>query len=203
VIPQHLSNSFEHATPKFIVDPAREVLGKIDLDPASCMEANKTVRATIYYSPPHCGLTYPWFGRIFLNPPGGAFVVTKKMRTSMPAEEADELAEQFAAEAERWKTKSRAVAWWRKLTEEYVDGRTQEAIFIGFSLDILQASQGEEWLDILKFPLCVPEKRIQFDSNGKAGKAPTHGNVIVYLPHRAGDSQKFAEAFADIGSVSI
>jgi hypothetical protein len=204
MIPQHLSNSAEHQTPAYIVEPSRKVLGMIDLDPASCAEANKVVQALTYYAPPHDGLMFDWYGRVLLNPPGGALVLTEKMRANMSAEEGDELAEQFAAETERWKTKSRAVAWWRKLTEEYLCGHSREAIFVGFNLDILQASQGEEaWPDVLKFPLCVPRKRIEFLSNGKSGKMPTHGNVIVYLPHRAGDSQKFAEAFADVGSVSI
>jgi ParB family chromosome partitioning protein len=204
VIPQHLSNSADHQTPGYIIKPARQVLVEFDCDPASCAEANEVVRALTYYAPPFDGLTFDWYGRVLLNPPGGALVMTKKIRDTMSQEEADELAEQWACEAERWKTKSRAVAWWRKLTEEWLEQRTREAIFVGFSLDILQASQGEEaWPDVLKFPLCVPEKRIAFTSNGKPGKMPTHGNVIVYLPHRKGDSTKFEAAFAPLGSVSI
>jgi hypothetical protein len=204
MIPQHLSNSVEHRTPTYIVDAARAVLGGIDLDPASCTEANKVVRALTYYALPHDGLEFAWDGRVFLNPPGGSLIMTKKKRAELSDEDADELAEQWAAEAERWKTKSRAVCWWRKLVEEYFEGRCREAIFVGFSLDILQASQGEEqWLDVLKFPLCVPEKRMHFVSNGKSAKMPTHGNVIVYLPHQSGDSHRFEEVFREIGSVSI
>lgn len=204
MIPQHLSNSAEHQTPSYIVEPSRKVLVRIDLDPASCTEANKVVQALTYYAPPHDGLLFDWDGRVLLNPPGGALVVTKKMRESMPAEAAAELSEQFAEEVERWKTKSRAVAWWRKLTEEYLEGRCHEAIFIGFNLDILQASQGEEaWPDILKFPICVLEKRIKFVSNGEPGKMPTHGNVVAYLPHEAGDSYRFEAEFSHLGSVSI
>lgn len=37
-------------TPQFIIDAAREVLGTIDLDPASDSEANKTVKAIKFYS---------------------------------------------------------------------------------------------------------------------------------------------------------
>jgi hypothetical protein len=204
VIPQHLSNSAEHQTPAYIVEPSRRVLGKIDLDPASCTEANEVVQALTYYAPPFDGLTFDWYGRVLLNPPGGALVMTKKMMKKIGYEAAAELSEQFAEEAERWKTKSRAVAWWRKLTEEWLEGNTHEAIFVGFNLDILQASQGEdEWPDILKFPLCVPQRRIQFVSSGESGRQPTHGNVIVYLPHCAGDSEKFEAAFAHLGSVSV
>lgn len=201
MIPQHLSNSVEHPTPSFIVEAAREVMGGIDLDPASCTAANEVVRALTYYALPHDGLTFDWYGRTFLNPPGGSLIMTEKIRKTMTEEQADELKEQWAAETERWKTKSRAVVWWRKLTEEYFEERSREAIFIGFNLDILQASQGEEeWPDVLKFPLCIPEKRIAFN-----GKMPTHGNVIVYLPNlnRPGSSCKFEDVFEHLGSVSI
>lgn len=206
MIPQHLSKSSLHCTPGYIVEPSRAVMGGIDLDPASTAEANATVRALYYIAPPHDGLTRDWDGRVFLNPPGGSLVLTKKMRAGMAEEEAGELADQYAAEAERWKTRSRAVAWWRKLTEEYLDGRTREAIFVGFSIDILQASQcdNEFWPDVLKFPICVPSARIPFELDGKPGNEPTHGNVIAYLPNlkQPGSSRRFEEAFREIGSVS-
>lgn len=176
MIPQHLSNSVEHPTPLFIVEAAREVMGGIDLDPASCTAANEVVRALTYYALPHDGLTFDWYGRVFLNPPGG---------------------KSGKDWGERYKSRSNAVVWWRKLLDEYFEGHCSEAIFVGFNLDILQASQGqEEWPDVLKFPLCVPSKRIAF-----TGKDPTHGNVIVYLPNL--NRHKFEAAFRDIGSVSI
>jgi len=59
----------EWYTPPQVVDAAREAMGNIDLDPASCEEANKTVRATKYYDVAEDGLTLPWEGRIWCNPP--------------------------------------------------------------------------------------------------------------------------------------
>jgi hypothetical protein len=207
VIPQHLSESSVHCTPSRIVEPSRSVMGGIDLDPASSAEANKTVRALTYVAPPFDGLTSDWYGRVFLNPPGGNLIMTEKIRATMTEEEADELVEQWAHERKRWKTKSRAVAWWRKLTEEYLDGRCREAIFVGFNLDILHASQGQGdvWPDVLKFPICVPLSRIRFEIEGVPGNEPTHGNVIVYLPNLnvPDSSLKFGEVFREIGSVSI
>jgi hypothetical protein len=56
-------------TPADYIKAATEVLGKIDLDPASDREANKTVGATIIYTEQQDGLAQEWPGRIFLNPP--------------------------------------------------------------------------------------------------------------------------------------
>jgi len=59
----------EWYTPARYVELARRVLGAIDLDPASCDAAQKTVRATTYYTKAEDGLSREWRGRIWLNPP--------------------------------------------------------------------------------------------------------------------------------------
>jgi ParB family transcriptional regulator, chromosome partitioning protein len=67
----HSSESNEHFTPAYIVEPARELLGDIDLDPASCVAANKVIRAKKFYDETRDGLSVHWFGRVFLNCPYG------------------------------------------------------------------------------------------------------------------------------------
>jgi len=69
---QSLSN--EHYTPAKYIEAARTVLGGIDLDPASCEEANKTVKATEFFTKDDDGLTKEWGGRVWLNPPYGGDV---------------------------------------------------------------------------------------------------------------------------------
>jgi len=69
----------EWYTPAAIVDMAREVLGEIDLDPASSEMAQRTVRAAQWHGKDEDGLTFEWRGRIWCNPPyshplGTAFV---------------------------------------------------------------------------------------------------------------------------------
>lgn len=59
----------EWYTPAEYVDAAREVLGEIDLDPASSEIANARVRAKSFCSIDDDGLSKQWAGRVWLNPP--------------------------------------------------------------------------------------------------------------------------------------
>lgn len=63
--------SHEWYTPKIYIDAARHVLGTIDLDPASCAQANEIIQATRYYSQEQDGLQQEWHGSVWLNPPYG------------------------------------------------------------------------------------------------------------------------------------
>jgi len=63
------SGDDEWYTPRDIIEAARSVLGEIDLDPASCDVANKTVKAKKYYTICDDGLTKEWKGRVWMNPP--------------------------------------------------------------------------------------------------------------------------------------
>lgn len=66
-------NSFsgdnEWYTPARYVDMAREVMGAIDTDPASNPTAQRTVRATTYYTAETNGLDKEWYGKVWMNPP--------------------------------------------------------------------------------------------------------------------------------------
>jgi len=64
----HSVDSSAWYTPASYVEPARDLMGGIDLDPASDASANGIVQATSFYSFPD-GLMSPWSGRLFVNPP--------------------------------------------------------------------------------------------------------------------------------------
>lgn len=64
-----LTGDNEWFTPQYYVELVRSVLGVIDLDPASHEEAQKVVRAEAFFTKADNGLTRPWHGKVFLNPP--------------------------------------------------------------------------------------------------------------------------------------
>lgn len=66
-----MSKSREWYTPARYLRLVRALMGGIDLDPASCSVAQRTVQAARYFSADDNGLAHPWPGRVFLNPPYG------------------------------------------------------------------------------------------------------------------------------------
>jgi hypothetical protein len=67
------SESVEWYTPKIYIEAARDVMGSIDLDPASSEMANEIVKATRYITQDDIpdGLSQNWEGNVWLNPPYG------------------------------------------------------------------------------------------------------------------------------------
>lgn len=69
--PLHSAKTSEWHTPGELIEPARRVLGEIDLDPASSAEANARIGAAVFFSKATNGLTSPWPENcaVLLNPP--------------------------------------------------------------------------------------------------------------------------------------
>jgi phage N-6-adenine-methyltransferase len=59
----------ESYTPAIYIESVREVLGEIDLDPASNDVAQQVVKAAQWYGEADDGLSKDWHGTVFLNPP--------------------------------------------------------------------------------------------------------------------------------------
>lgn len=67
---QFSQNTVEWYTPEKYVAAVTEVLGRIELDPASCQAANLTVKAERFFDVETDGLAQEWVAAtVFLNPP--------------------------------------------------------------------------------------------------------------------------------------
>jgi DNA N-6-adenine-methyltransferase (Dam) len=147
--------SNEWYTPSKYVEAAREVMGTIDLDPASCALANETVRATRYYTQEDDGLTKEWHGNVWLNPPFNRLHQSEVGRSSII---------QF---------------WIQHLLKEYQHKRVRQAILL-FPLRL-----ETQWFQLLwPFPHCFPKGRIIFDQPQGRKESPPFGSGFSYLgPH--------------------
>ncbi len=61
--------SLEYYTPEQFINAARDVMGSIDTDPATCEVAQKWIKAKTFYTEKEDGLSKEWSGNVWLNPP--------------------------------------------------------------------------------------------------------------------------------------
>lgn len=154
-------------TPREVVEFVREVLGAIDLDPATSAYWNHwSVKATTFYDENTNGLAQRWRGRVILNPPG-----------TLDGDDG-----------------SAPLKFWKKLVRHYLDGDVTSAVFVGFSIEqlcVLQSAGNDALPSPLKYLTLVPGGRFRFlertEGNGppKIGKAPMHGNFVTLLHDRS------------------
>lgn len=182
---QHSSRTDRWHTPRPIIEMVQHVLDGIDLDPCSERAANKRVGAGRFYTAKDDGLSKSWDEdwvysdayvcspvSVFVNPPGG-----------------------------KRDGESNARLWWRKLMAERAKGNIKHAIWLSFNLGHLQSTQGDT-PSILDFPICVPRKRIRFlRPDGTPGTAPSHNNVVAYVPGLVDETARFLEVFRELGKV--
>ena len=66
------SKTGEWFTPKEIIDSVLEVFGgQIDVDPCSNNKSTPVIPADIHYTMEDNGLSQPWYGKVYMNPPYG------------------------------------------------------------------------------------------------------------------------------------
>ncbi len=198
---RHTCDSPEWYTPSPFVEAAREVMGGIDLDPASHEQANLTVKADRFFTAEDDGLKRPWRAlRIFINPPGGKNADGKPL----------------------------VPAFWRHMMSEWAHGHFSAGIWIGYSLEQLQTLQGVAHFSPLDFPICVTSKRIAFVENeakkrarleeidavnilrkargeklrprNENGASPSHSNYITYI---GTNTEAFENVFSQFGKVRL
>ena len=93
-VPHVSQNSGENEwyTPAVYIEAAKQVMGEIDLDPASSAKAQETVGARVWYDKDENGLEQDWTGRVWLNPPYASGLIDKfmaKLRESFDSRHVD------------------------------------------------------------------------------------------------------------------
>lgn len=231
----HSSASNEHGTPDDLIGGAWATLGRIDLDPASDEHFNALVGAERILTAETNGLTSPWWptggpGTVFLNPPGG--LVDADGRALIKATGRRKACAETGAcglppgkDHKHHGVTSSAKLWWAKLAVEFARGRVEAAIFVGFTLELLQSAQGAlpRGLDAIlgkdldgtayerapsaphQHALCLPRERLDFltlheDGRLRPGKDNTHASFVAYLGRYP---ERFRLNFSKIGGVVI
>lgn len=172
----HSSASVEWYTPVWLVERCRTVLGDIHTDPCSCEEAQKVIKAGEWFGEEHDGLSQPWYGNVFMNPPGGW--ATPEV-------------------SEKWGSRSNAQCWHAKLIHEMSHHNTLNAIVVCFNLDTLRALQPKD-------PICILRNRVKFDKleNGKRvpGGSPAHGTGLILLSDSVKMRKLWVQEMSHVGA---
>lgn len=112
-------------TPPPVVAAARAVMGGIDLDPASCEEANRVVRADTFWTAQDSPLGRDWFGRVWLNPPysdGQVRRFVDYLHAQIPNVDAALVVQPCNTSAASWRSLRRADAVCWLPDEDWADG---------------------------------------------------------------------------------
>lgn len=167
------SNLLTWVTPPVYIEAARDVLGGIDLDPASSPRANQVVQADRCYSleAGEDGLLLPWYGRVWLNPPYGR-VREKSNRGGQDV-------------------------WSTRLLDQYA------ARYVGSGILLVNAVPDRVWFQPLwSWPIVFTDHRILFlhPETLVPGRRPTHGSAFVYIGR---DWRKFIGVFRRFGHAVV
>lgn len=189
------SGDTEYYTPEFITDGSREVMGSIDLDPATSKTANHFVKAENIFTAKDDGLAQPWFGNIWMNHPfHSGWKACKPDCQRVSCLKINKKTGQ--ARGHIYHDIPSNLDWVKKFIREYTEGRVEQACCITY------ACTSETWFKQLLFhPQCFLQPRTNYylpDGTLKAGV--TKGSVVTYL----GDNlDAFVSVFSKYGVVKV
>jgi phage N-6-adenine-methyltransferase len=119
----HSSESNEWFTPPWILTRVHKLFGHIDLDPASCYEANQHVGARRYFTEVDDGLTRSWKATtVFLNCPYGRRNGGKSNKLLWSTKMVDSYMRGEFFEGVLIVTASVGDVWWSKLFARWPSG---------------------------------------------------------------------------------
>lgn len=168
------SGNVEQYTPPHIIDCVRNILGTIDVDPASSLIANLTVKAKRFFTKEN-DILIPTLNRCWgICDENDNYIKPSKLFMNHPY------------------SRTNNPLWINKLVKEYIEGWVEEGICLVFS------STSEGWFQPLyDYPICFIEGRVKhMDENGiKTGSSPK-GSCLVYFG-------KDYDKFYEISSLSL
>jgi hypothetical protein len=163
-------------TQKDVIAAAREVMGGIDVDPATHAEAQKDVRANRAFTKEDNGLEQGWPGRVWINPP----YRERRPKPEHEKEEGKGSISDFAA----------------KLIESYKTGVTTQAIWLSNI-----RPKKKWWNDLMATAslVCLVERKLTFRNPKREKLKPSpYEHAIFYL----GDHYvAFEREFSQFGMV--
>jgi len=172
------SGSQEWYTPVHYIEAAEAVMGRIDVDPASCAFANRVVQANLFYDKETNGLDKDWPGRVWLNPPYGYV-------------DEDDLSE----DETYYQHKNGQGVWSHRLIAQYEAGITAEAMLH------VNANTRFLWFHPLwAYPVCLVDHSIRFYNEQGVQAQATNDSAFVYM----GPEEKWAlfyEQFSPFGRI--
>lgn len=163
---QQDSGQMEWYTPSPIIEAARSLMRGIDLDPASSPVANETVRATEVFTIADDGLSRPWRGRVWLNPPfseNGRFI-PKLINEYQAGRVTEACVITFASLDTEWARALMDYPRW------YPAGRV--AFVPGYEVRV--AAQ-------LSFPGLASAETVDLRAMAKGADAPPKASMVTYL----------------------
>ena len=170
---RYMSKSNEWFTPSKYIEAARQVMGGIDLDPASCEQANQIVKATTYYTEQQNGLVWPWYGRVWLNPPYGSTL-------GIPGRTGNQegLTKPFVL----------------KLIREYTQEHISQAI-----LCVTTDTDAKWFIPLWEYTICFATHKVMFHRPGQSNSGQFYGTCFVYF---GSSKDKFTETFSQFGRIA-
>jgi hypothetical protein len=173
-----------------LISTAHELMGEIDLDPASSRIANSYVQAKAFFGPQEDGLNeQDWYGKVYLFPPSGCYYWDKKK--------------------EKWKmTRASSVSlssshavWFRKLYRLWLADEIEQGLYLTNCPDMIRYEQ-----KIFDFPICFLKTTPVLIKNTSEGisKHKTCTSFLVYLQPKKNSgeaTQRFIDIYSERGRV--
>lgn len=195
------SGAVEYYTPEELTNAARLCMGSIELDPASCPEANLTVRADRFFDKDDDGLKQIWRAdTVWLNHPFHR--AEKKCRTPW------QLCIKKICEKRGYHIEKDIPGngvWINKLVNAYkrtTAGFYSEGDFVREACCLTYALTSEVWLrPLLAYPHVLLHGRTSFRTpGGDVAEQNTKGCMITYFGNNVG---AFRDAYKPFGSIYI